>query len=183
MAKIIDFMSARRKPDPETMDFDNLLRHASLIFQERVEKIRESHLSEVRTVKVFFENKITSEILKRNLVGRDTLMCGIYISNLLDELASHSPESWWAIDYLNSEDAQSGKKGGDVCFLIYGVFPARGNYRAMKLEYYRKMGVSFYSKFYGLKKKEIGYYMSRQFETMAGLTRNILSELKNTSMS
>ena len=183
MAKIIDFKSPRKKLDFEDMDLDQLLGQASLVLREQVEKIRDSGLSEVKEIKVFFENKITAEILRQKLVGRDTLMCGIYISILLEKLATHSPESWWAIDYLNSEDSQASKNGGDVCFLICGVFPERGNYRAMNLEYYRKMGVGFYFKFFGLAKKEIGYYMSRQFKAMAGITLNVLSELKRTSAS
>jgi hypothetical protein len=46
----------------------------------------------------------------------------------------------------------------------------------MNIDYYRKMGASFYFKFYGLAKKEIGYHMSRQFETMAGVVQSCLKK-------
>jgi len=41
----------------------------------------------------------------------------------------------------------------------------------MSADYYQKMGESFYYQFYAESKKEIGYHMSGNFETMVGITK------------
>lgn len=177
MANLIDFGQAyRKKHDSESVDLSQLLRQASLIFQKRRDIAQKSkEVIGAKRVKTFFEQGITDEIINRKLIERDILLCGIYVANILADLASTSPESWWAIDYATSKDPSDIKKGGDVCFIICSVFPERGDHRLMDVSYYRDMGAGFYSNFYGLTKKEIGYHMSRRFETMAEIVKEVLS--------
>jgi len=125
-------------------------------------------------LKSIFEGKITQEIFSRKLVSSDIFLCGIYVSNLLAELASNAPESWWAIDYANTDDSMTLKKGGDTCFILCGVFPERGNQRLMDISYYQKMGAGLYYQFYSLAKKEIGYHMSHQFQTMVTVVQSCI---------
>ncbi len=177
MAKIVSFEAARK--NLEIGGLTDLLKRASVIkgkeavLQDKlgVVAIKEGQLRDV------FEREITDEIFSQKLVSGDVLLCGIYVSNLLAELALKTPESWWAIDYTAMDESMAVKKGGDVCFAICGVFPERGNYRVMKISYYQKMGATFYRQFYELTGKEIGYYMSRRFETMAHVAQRCIGRL------
>jgi len=140
MADIISFEKAKEKrASSETSDLNDLMKRASLICKERLDfpqdelgVIKEGQLKNV------FEGKITQEIFSRKLIGSDVFLCGIYVSNLLAELASNIPESWWAIDYAAKNDSSALKKGGDTCFILCGIFPERGNQRLMDISYYQK---------------------------------------------
>ena len=167
MAKVINLQKARAKREnSESRDLTELLRQASTIckekhvFPEGLSIIGKGQLQNV------FERKISEEIFARRLISRDIFLCGIYVSKILAELASTNPESWWAVDYAFSDTPATLKKGGDMCFAICGIFPQRGNRRAMKISYYQEMGEGFYYHFFGRSKKEIGYHMCNNFETM-----------------
>ena len=173
MGSILDFQRAREKRTEAIPDnLNDLIKRASLICKEKFEE--ESGVIKAGQLKSVFESKITQEIFTRKLIGSDVFLCGIYVSKLLAELASNIPESWWAIDYFASDNLATLKKGGDVCFIICGVFPERGNHRLMDVTYYQKMGVGFYHQFGSLAKKEIGYHMSHQFQMMAEVVQSCL---------
>ncbi|MFA5098728.1 MAG: hypothetical protein WC461_00715 [Candidatus Paceibacterota bacterium] len=177
MAKIISFKEAEK--NLKLGDLTNLLKKASLIrgrdsiLRDKIGivAVKEGQLRGV------FEKEITDEIFNQKLVSSDVLLCGIYVSNLLAELAVKTPESWWAIDYTAMDDSIMVRKGGDICFAICGVFPERGNYRVMKIPYYHKMGATFYRQFYELTGKEIGYHMSRRFDEMAHVAQRCIGRL------
>lgn len=176
MADIISFKRARSgRQSSEAGDINELLKRATLISKEDTEFIQDK-IGVVGTgkLRMIFEKKITEAIIKSRRVGSDTLLCGIYVSKLLDEFAVRHPESWWAIDYANSENPLTLKKGGDTCFLICGVFPERGNIRMMDISYYQKIGAGFYNRFYNMTSKEIGYHMSQHFNEMAQVVRNCI---------
>lgn len=178
MADIISFQEAMAKRDSsEAGDINQLLKRATLILKEETGSVQEK-LGVVGKgkLKKIFEKKITEEIFKARLISGDVLLCGIYVSNLLDEFATHRTASWWAIDYVVSDDPAVLKKGGDTCFIICGVFPERGNVRLMDISYYQKIGAGFYYRFYNLTNKEIGYHMSQRFETMAQVVQTCLKK-------
>jgi len=176
MADVINLQEIReRKVGFESYDLNELIGKASLVYKERF-TFSEGELSVIGEgqLKSIFESKITQEIFTRKLISSNVFLCGIYVSNLLTNLVLTSPESWWAIDYAVSDEPAVLKKGGDACFIICGVFPERGNHRLTDVSYYQKMGAGFYYKFFNLAKKEIGYHMSQQFETMVGVVQNCI---------
>jgi len=108
MAEIINFQQARmRRDSPETGSINDFLKRASLILKYETEPIR-GKLNVVGRgdLRKFFEKKITEAIIERKLIETDTFLCGIYISNLLDELVGKRTTSWWAIDYAVPESPQ-----------------------------------------------------------------------------
>lgn len=122
MVKIIGFKKAvENRNNPEADDLNSLLKRASVIkekivsFKDRVSLIKKGQLQRI------FEGKISQEIINMRLISREIFLCGIYVSNLLEELALSVPESWWAIDYSASHDPQTIKKGGDICFIKKSV--------------------------------------------------------------
>ena len=176
MANIISFQGAKeRKESLNPDDLNGLVKRASLICKEKLD-LPQDELGIIKEgrLKSIFEGKITQEIFTRKLIGSDVFLCGIYVSNLLAELVSNAPESWWAIDYATSDDSLTLKRGGDACFLLCGVFSERGNHRLMDTDYYQKMGRGLYYRFYSLAKKEIGYHMSHQFETMVTVVQSCI---------
>ena len=177
MAKVISLQKAkeRRIEKGEAGDLTGLLRRATLICKENL-NFSQDKLSVIKEgqLKNVLEGKITQEIFSRKLISSDIFLCGIYVAKLLSELALSAPESWWAIDYFASDDSLTLKKGGDICFIICGVFPKRGNQRLMNITYYQKMGVSFYHKFYNRANIEIGYHMSNQFQTMVTVVQGCM---------
>lgn len=128
MATVISFGQAREKrANSEPDNLSDLIKRASLICRDKLSfSQNELGVIEEGQLKSVFESKITQEIFDRKLIGSDVFLCGIYVSNLLAELASSMPESWWAIDYATSDDSATLKKGGDACFIPCGVFPERG---------------------------------------------------------
>lgn len=176
MADVINLAEIReKKAHPEFCDLNELIKRALLVCKEGFAFSKDEFgVVKEGQLKNIFESKITQEILTRKLIGSDVFLCGIYISNLLADLVQANPDSWWAVDYATSDKPAVLKKGGDVCFIICGVFPERGNYRLMDITYYQKMGVGFYYSFYNLAKKEIGYHMSQQFETMVSVVQNCI---------
>ncbi|MFA6485736.1 MAG: hypothetical protein WCV59_05655 [Parcubacteria group bacterium] len=177
MTNIVSFQAARAKrSDSEAGDINQLLKRATLILKEESGGGVKDKFGVVGRgkLKKIFEKKITEEILRAKLISGDTLLCGIYVSVLLDEFVTKRTPSWWAIDYAVSEDPEVLKQGGDTCFIICGVFPARGNVRSMDISYYQKVGAGLYNRFYNRTNKEIGYHMSQQFETMAHVVQTCL---------
>ena len=176
MADIISFRSAKEKRDDlEAGDINQLLKRATLVLKDDCEEVQgKLGIVEKANLKKILKRKITEEIFKAKLISIEALLCGIYVSNLLDDFTTRPPASWWAIDYAASDNPITLQQGGDTCFIICGVFPERGNVRMMDLSYYRKIGASLYHRFYNLTNKDIGYHMSRQFETMAQVVQSCM---------
>lgn len=177
MTNVISLQQARkmRNEDNEAGDLNGLLSRATLICKENL-NFSQNKLSVVREgqLRRVLESKITHEIIARKLITRDIFLCGIYVAKLLSELMLNVPNSWWAIDYFASDDAVTLRRGGDVCFIICGLFPERGSRRLMNGAYYQKMGESFYHQFYNYANIEIGYHMSKQFQTMVAIVQNCI---------
>lgn len=176
MADIISFQKAKEKrKTPENTELSELLKQAYLACSEKSNWLQDK-LNVVNNgdLKSIFESKINQEIFTKKLISSDVFLCGMYVSNLLGEFMSNSVKSWWAVDYAASDDPLVFKKGADVCFIICGVFPGRGNHRMMKVAYYQEMGESYYYHFYTLAKKEIGYHMSNKFELMTRVVKSCI---------
>lgn len=174
MRKVIDFQRALEEKDGVSSgDLTVLMRRASLVLKRS--ESESGTISNWRPGHVF-EGMITKEILSKKLIGSDVMLCGIYVARLLEKLVSEIPESWWAVDYAGSDDPLRLRNGGDTCLVLCGVFPERCEHRLMSIEYYQKMGASFYYKFYLKAGKEIGYLMSTQFLTMASVMRSCIGK-------
>ena len=179
MSNVIDFNQARERRDAlRPNDLSSLLRQARLIAdkfpktdQEGISVLSEDHLQKT------LQARMAQIILERKLVGSDIFLCSIYVAGLLGNLVRSAPESWWAIDYLATDDQIILKRGGDVCFIICGVFPERGRRRLMDISYYQSMGPAFYYRLYSVGGKEIGFHMSRNFTVMTDLARECLNNL------
>ena len=176
MAKIISLQEAKEKRDSsEAGGINELLTRATLVLKDESESVQDKFGVVGRgKLKKIFEKKITEEIFNAKLISGDVLLCGIYVSILLDEFVTKRTPSWWAIDYAVSEDPEVLKQGGDTCFIICGVFPERGNVRSMDISYYQKVGAGLYNRFYNRTNKEIGYHMSQRFEAMAQVVQTCL---------
>lgn len=124
--------------------------------------------------KKHIEGKIHDLLIERKLIGPSFFLCGIYVANLLAKTINKAPMSWYAFDFQkmvhDSGNPFTFRDGGDVCFLIASVFPERGNWRLMNLQYYKNMGAMFYFGLYQHAGLEIGYHMSTRFDTMAEVT-------------
>lgn len=114
---------------------------------------------------------------EQGLIDSGVYLCGEYISRMLNDSAK-SRFDWIAADYLE-RFARDGnprilKEGGDMCFILVGLFPERGRWRLMEPSYYEKMGKGLYYKFYTETGNEIGYHMSRHFPVMIQFTQRCL---------
>lgn len=177
MAKILDLHGFKtKKTNSGEADLNELLQQASILCKEKVTPSDGVDVVGSGQMKSVFERRISQEIFSRRLISRDVFLCGIYISNILTDLILNDPESWWAIDYAFSENPLDLKRGGDMCFIICGIFPQRGNRRAMNVTYYQEMGENFYHHFYGKSKKEIGSHMSNNFRTMTEVVQSCIRD-------
>ncbi len=198
MKKVIDFSEARKViaklknhqekqedvwVDLEKRELDYLLKRAVSFIADEKEKLLKKNSFQKNSLilgqegSLFFEKKINEEILRRKIVESGVFLCGIYVSKVLANLAKEVPQSWWAVDYIETDNSYLAQKGGDVCFVVCSVFPERGNWRLMKFSYYESMGKGFYQKCFSLSRKGIFWQMSQNFETMAEVTRAIMKEI------
>lgn len=166
----------RQKMAPESLN--EFLKRATKLIGKISTRQDSSVIATTRSIgglKRRMEGMIAKKIIKAKMIDKGLFLCGIYIPQIFVEYLSSSPESWLAVDYsswaIKRKNAFVFKKGGDVCFLICSIFPERTNWRTMSADYYQKMGESFYHQFYTESKKEIGYHMSSNFETMVGITK------------
>ncbi len=176
MVKIIQLKDAikRRKRIKKNSDLTSLLKKAVILKKNLPEPHDGIYVTSFKKLKGLFEAKISEILIKRQFVDSDFFLCGNYISGLLTDIADKIPKSWFAIDYIleNSENnsPQIIKQGANVCFLICSIFKERSELRAMRYEDYEKMGIGLFHQFYHQTGSEIGYYMSRQYKIMVGIT-------------
>lgn len=186
MGKIIDlstFQGTRKiKNQPPELDLNQLLQRATLLQIDRVEIKGKIAVIDFTRLKRVFEAKLAGVILKTANVDAEFFLCGTYIAALLVEIGQNPPPSWYAIDYFIKAEKENKpfllKKGGDVCFLIYAVFPERGDHRVMKRDDYQVIGRSLFYNYYNRTGQPIAYFMSQRFKTMADITQQCLRELK-----
>lgn len=174
MGKLLSF---HRKDQELT----KLLKQAVIICKKSLMPKEGINIINPEEFKTAIEGKINQEIIDRRLISSDIFMCSIYVADLLTQVIKNTPKSWLATDYV-LQYTQSGEKsllkeGGDACFVICGLFPKKGNFRLMKIDYYQEMGISFYYQYFCQASKEIGYHMSQCFATMAKVVKSCLSPL------
>jgi len=179
MAAIFDISKKRNEKDSENLN--TLLERAHCL-------IKDSSLPSGPILKVSskddfirkLEGQISQEILQKKMISHGIFVCGIYVPKVIAQYLSTSPKSWVVADYLYQngiEEGSSLQQGADVCFLICCLFPRRGNWGLMKISYYQKMGVSFYYRFYQQTGKEVGYYMSDNFDKIVDITNQSFNSL------
>ncbi|HPN96281.1 MAG TPA: hypothetical protein PLK35_00795 [Candidatus Moranbacteria bacterium] len=173
MGKIIDFFGAKaaKLKRGEGDDLNDLLRHAVTICQEKIEMTNGIETDFQKKL----ERDINQKIIDIKMVSSGSFLCGLYVSQLFTKFLSSSPESWFAIDYLQkglkADSASVFKEGGDFCFFVSSVFLEKAKQMG---NYYQDMGIGFYYDFYVRTNKEIGYHMSQNFILMSELTRSCL---------
>ncbi len=164
----------KKKKTKSHPDLTHLLKKAVLLKKSLPESRSGIHATSFKKLKSLFEAKISEILIKKQFIDTDYFLCGNYISGLLTEITNRVPKSWFAIDYiLKSNETNSShtlKQGANICFLICTLFKERSELRAMRYEDYEKMGIGLFHQFYHQTGAEIGYYMSRQYRIMVGIT-------------
>ncbi len=128
---------------------------------------------------------ISNTIFKKAHVNGEYFLCGEYIAEMVTRTAKEPPETLYVIDHLakveDEKDYWNWQKAADLAFLICTLFRERADHRMMRYEDYVKMGKSLYVTFYNKYSKRtggddigIGYLMSKNYETMARITRDAL---------
>jgi len=184
MGKVVDlkaFKKRLRKKD-RWSSLTDWLRLATLLRQGMEEFNEAIVVMDFLGLKRAFEARFSDIILKNKNIGVDFFLCGNYISALLTETANTPPESWYAVDYFIKAEEENNpialRQGANVCFLIYAIFPLRGQIRCMKLSDYEAMARGMYYNYHGRTGIKVAYFMSQQFKPMAKITRECLKELR-----
>jgi len=119
-------------------------------------------------------------LIKNRMIEKESIICGMYISEILNSIYKTEPEHWIASDYmfeaLENDDPLATQRGANVCFLICSLFPSRKG-RCMRIKDYEIFGVSMYLQFYHQTGKEIGFYMSKQFNEMTEVTKECIEKI------
>lgn len=127
---------------------------------------------------------LVQELKRSGNLNATLFACANYSAGLLMELFCKTPKYWTAFDFLEEgvkkKDPLLFQQGADMCFLISSVFTERANWRAMKIRYYRNMGIGLYHSFYSQTKKEIGFYMSENFLFMSKIVSQGLESIKGS---
>ena len=127
---------------------------------------------------------LVAELKKSGGLNSASFLCATYAANLLTELFYKTPKYWTAFDFLEESTRKRNpyimQKGADMCFLISSFFTGRGDWRTMKLSYYRSMGIGLYFSFYSQTKREIGLHMSENFLFISDIANKGLETIKHT---
>ncbi|MEA2112656.1 MAG: hypothetical protein U9P50_01625 [Patescibacteria group bacterium] len=185
MGIILNFSKKKEERDRGDLnDLNGLLKRANQLIKTSSALSSEQPIVRVKSRDHFIrklEAVISTKIMKKKMISRGMFLCGIYAPKVVVQYLSTSPKSWTAIDYLQENNRAKHnlnlKLGGDVCFLICCLFPERGDWRLMNLTYYKKMGMSFYYRFFQGTDKEIGYHMSDNFDEIVSLTSQSVHSL------
>ena len=182
MAHIINLDDARKskppKPSSPNDDITSLLKEASVL-----KSLANSEKKVITNLPALLQGKMSDVIIKRSLISSEYFLCGIYISKLLLSImeAKNIPKSWFAIDYIcegnTSKNPQIIKQGANVCLLICTIFQGRAEIKMMTMNDYLKMGATLFHQFYRQTGAEIGYYMSREFDTMVEVTNECIKNI------
>lgn len=183
MSRVIDLSTFKnQRASLQGGNLTELLKKATVL-QKNLEEFKETIVVlDFNGLKHAFEARLANLILKTKNIGPDFFLCGSYVATLLTEIGSTMPESWYAADYFlkaaDDGNPDALKQGANVCFLIYAVFPLRGQVRAMKLSNYEALGRGLYYNYYGQTGTIVAYFMSQQFKPMAEIAQECFRQLK-----
>jgi len=138
-----------------------------------------------KNIKKVFESRIMSILLDSKKISSEHFLCGSYIARLLADTCVNPPQSWLAVDFIqaSSEEKDTLKResilrdGANTCFLICSAFKGRANFRLMGLKYYEERGIGLFYSLYREAKRDIGLYMCRHYQQMAGITEKTLKTI------
>lgn len=186
MDPIIDFSKvSKRRWENGAENMSKLLKEAVAICQRDIPL----NLGEIDVVgkdgmKKILEKKIVEEMSALEMIDVPNYLCGLYVAGILTKLAVEVPDSWYTVDYINAS-LKSGnpfvlREGGDMCFVLCGVFPDRKkNRNQADVTFYEEIGSSFYRQFYHFNKQETWNHMSNKFGVMARVAQKCLHNLRN----
>lgn len=150
-------------------------------FKEDKTKSFGTHVTK-KNFKQYFESKINASLIEQGLIEPSFFLCSLYVAQLLSNTLNTEPRSWYAIDYHEKShhagNVHEFKEGGDMCFLMASVFPEQTHRRLVDIQYYKKMGVTFYLGLYTNANIEIGYHMGKQFDVMVDITHDCIESIQ-----
>lgn len=172
---VIEF---RKRVSKEHKDLTSLLKHATDL---RNRLPNESEKKVYDDLKNLLSGKICSMLIEKRMIDFGLFACGIYVADVLNNLTTEEPESWYAIDYFlkgyKENNPEILRQGANTCFLICSIFQARGNRRTMKVSDYQKMRIGFFMQYYNQTGKEIGFHMGKNFPVMAEVAEKCIKTL------
>ncbi|PJA86960.1 MAG: hypothetical protein CO141_01940 [Candidatus Moranbacteria bacterium CG_4_9_14_3_um_filter_42_9] len=177
-------------PKPKRLPKVGFDEDISKILQEAIEITKQSFGREDESIFQMygsFENLLRSKIgtllLTESRVNMDLFRCSLYVSEMLGEFLSGSPESYNAMDYFTRghEECEPDffKKGGDLCFILCTFFEGRCDRirRPMKLVDYLDMGSQLYFTYHAETRSGIGYCMGENFREIVSVTKRSIRTL------
>lgn len=181
MVEVID-LSRFRKQKKENRTLNDFLKEAALFIKGNQDKEQdELKIVSKETLGRLLESNFLKEVVEKEMISSDIFFCVSYVANVIIASIRKFPGSIYSFDNVLSYQETGNpfflQQGGDACFLICSVFSDRANWRTMKEEDYKKIGSSFYYWFYSLTGKEIGYYMSYNFESVVGIIKESINKL------
>lgn len=186
MSKVLNFSNfiAIKAKEEEAFEFNSDLNSMIKRTHRTMAKVQPFQAEMEELVAVLDENQfqrlmeaeLSRMLLEGKKVSSDLFLCGIYVAKMIAANLNNPPASWYAFDYQQSTDGSLLRQGGDVCLLIRSLFPEWAQRRLIDLDYYEYAGSGLYYQFYGKTGKEIGYYMSQNFSTMAALTQRMVRD-------
>lgn len=169
----------KKKLGLEDMDLNDFLQELSILSQGRDSDSKIILEVSPEKLKEEFRRMLLQEIAKQGLIDSALFKYGLYVADLLSKIIKDNPESWFAIDYLDEEmSGESLRRAANICFLLSSIFQERAKIRCMQLKDYQQMGAGMYYMFYSSTGREIGFYMSRNFKTMADITLQSFQSLR-----
>lgn len=132
-------------------------------------------------LKRMIEAKILEIIINRQKVSVGNFLCSAYIAQILSDLATSQPDSWYVVDYVEKSNIPvKCQMAADLCFIYMSVFPERMNRNTMSPNFYKEYGASLYHHYYHLTNRIIGFHMCVKYVEMAEITRQALKRFKLT---
>jgi hypothetical protein len=182
MGEVITFRGrGKRKETPSENDFTKMLKDIAEVKGKPMGREENG----IFRLNIGFEDmlkaKIGSFIIKHRIMNADLFRCGLYVSQVLGETLSKKVESYYVTDYfvrgIEEENPLILREGADLCSVLCIFFEERLNWRMMKGKDYVKMGILLYSLYYERTKRVIGWCMSRNFESIVGITRTCVKDI------
>ncbi|HAM52036.1 MAG TPA: hypothetical protein DCP92_15615 [Nitrospiraceae bacterium] len=182
MGKVIPFRGREERKGTFEDDFTKILKDVAEIKSEQLGREENGIFCLNVTFEHMLKAKIGSFIIKNRLMNADLFRCGLYVAEVLGETLSKEYESYYVTDYyirgIEDDNPVVLRQGADLCSVLCILFEERQSWRMMKRGDYVKMGIQLYSLYYAKTKRVIGWCMSRNFESIIGITRKCVKDME-----